>query len=107
MAPRLGRCVSALVLAVSMLLLAGPVSTTFAQTQCTFQLGFRVLHDLIPNVVGVCVTNEQHNAENGDGLQFTANGMLVWRKADNWTAFTDGYRTWINGPMGLQSRLNT
>src|SRR5262249_6675345 len=28
-------------------------------------------------------------------------------KADNWTAFTDGYRTWINGPLGLQERLNT
>ena len=29
------------------------------------------------------------------------------RKADNWTAFTDGYRTWINGPNGLEQRLNT
>jgi len=26
--------------------------------------------------------------------------VLVWRKADNRTAFTDGYRTWINGPRG-------
>jgi hypothetical protein len=33
--------------------------------------------------------------------------LLVWRKADNWTAFTDGYRTWLNGPQGLQQRLNT
>ena len=32
---------------------------------------------------------------------------MIWRKADNWTAFTDGNRTWINGPFGLQSRLNT
>ena len=32
---------------------------------------------------------------------------MVWRKLDNWTAFTDGYRTWINGPNGLQARLNT
>jgi hypothetical protein len=31
----------------------------------------------------------------------------VWRKADNWTAFTDGYRTWVNGPAGLVRRLNT
>lgn len=31
---------------------------------------------------------------------------MVWRKADNWTAFTDGHRTWINGPNGLQQRLN-
>ena len=33
--------------------------------------------------------------------------MLVWRKADNWTAFTNGYWTWINGPGGLVKRLNT
>ncbi len=33
--------------------------------------------------------------------------MLVWRKADNRTAFTDGHRTWINGPDGLVERLNT
>ncbi len=31
----------------------------------------------------------------------------MWRKADNWTAFTDGYRTWINGPNGLEQRLNS
>ena len=30
-----------------------------------------------------------------------------WRKADNRTAFTDGYRTWINGPNGLVDRLNS
>src|SRR5439155_10452091 len=33
--------------------------------------------------------------------------LLVWRKADNFTAFTDGYRTWVQGPFGLQKRLNT
>ncbi|HUX86747.1 MAG TPA: hypothetical protein VMW65_07070, partial [Chloroflexota bacterium] len=43
---------------------------------------------------------------NGDGLQMTTRGMLVWRKADNFTAFTDGYRTWVNGPYGFQQRLN-
>ena len=32
---------------------------------------------------------------------------MVWRKADNWTAFTNGYWTWINGPNGLAKRLNT
>src|SRR5262249_21138217 len=26
---------------------------------------------------------------------------------DNFTAFTDGARTWVNGPFGLQQRLNT
>ncbi len=26
---------------------------------------------------------------------------MAWRKADNWTAFTNGYKTWLNGPNGL------
>jgi hypothetical protein len=33
--------------------------------------------------------------------------LLVWRAADNWTAFTDGASTWINGPLGIQSRPNS
>jgi hypothetical protein len=32
---------------------------------------------------------------------------MAWRKADNWTAFTKGYMTRINGPTGLVNRLNT
>jgi hypothetical protein len=55
--------------------------------------------------VGACVTDAVPQA-GGDLQQPTANGMLVWRKADNWTAFTDGSMTWINGPCGLQSRPN-
>lgn len=74
---------------------------------CQFVLGFKTLHDLIPETVGDCVENEHHNPANGDALQRTTKGLLVWRKADNWTAFTDGFRTWINGPNGLQQRLNT
>src|SRR5438094_3339788 len=73
---------------------------------CSFRLGFAALHDLAPQIVGDCVTDEYHNPDNGDGLQQTTNGLLAWRKADNWTAFTDGSMTWINGPCGLQSRPN-
>lgn len=74
---------------------------------CTFVLGFKVLHDLIPEQVGDCIDAEGHNPENGDALQHTKGGLLVWRKGDNWTAFTDGYHTWVNGPTGLQERLNS
>ena len=75
---------------------------------CQFVLGFKTLADLLSTpLVGNCKENEHHNAANGDGLQQTSGGLLVWRKADNWTAFTDGYQTWINGPYGLQDRLNT
>ena len=73
---------------------------------CELQLGFRTLHDLIPAVVGDCLEDERYNPDNGDGLQRTTGGLLVWRKADNWTAFTNGATTWINGPFGLQSRPN-
>ncbi|MCC7103569.1 MAG: hypothetical protein IT307_00365 [Chloroflexi bacterium] len=75
-----------------------------AQESCLFSLGFKTLHDMVPDVVGSCLENERHNPENGDGLQRTTGGLLVWRKADNWTAFTDGTTTWVNGPLGLQSR---
>lgn len=73
---------------------------------CQFQLGFLTLEQLIPDAVGSCIDSE-HHGPNGDGLQDTVGGLLVWRKSDNWTAFTDGYRTWVNGPFGMQERLNT
>jgi len=79
-----------------------------AQTPpCTFKQGFKLLRDMIPQTVGDCLVDERHNPANGDGLQETTRGLLVWRKVDNFTAFTDGYRTWVNGPFGLQQRLNT
>jgi hypothetical protein len=74
---------------------------------CEFRGGFKALRDLIPKVVGDCIEDEHHNPSNGDGLQSTSGGLLVWRKADNWTAFTDGSSTWVNGPLGLQTRGNS
>ncbi|HEX2923829.1 MAG TPA: CAP domain-containing protein [Chloroflexota bacterium] len=71
-----------------------------------FQLGFRTLADLIPEVVGEPLTAEQSTAS-GDCYQPTSTGMMVWRKADNFTAFTDGGRSWINGPYGVQARANS
>ena len=77
------------------------------RADCQFVLGFKTLRDLIGHeIVGECLENEHYNAT-GDSVQQTTGGLLVWRKADNWTAFTDGYRTWINGPNGLEQRLNT
>ena len=62
---------------------------------------------MLSTQVGQCPDDEQHNPVSGDGLQHTTHGLLVWRKADNFTAFTDGNHTWINGPFGIQERLNT
>jgi len=85
--------------------MAPPESTTQAQG-CVFQLGFQTLRSMIPEIVGDCRENEWHNAVNGDGLQQTTGGLLGWRKCDNWTAFTNGSITWINGPSGLVTRPN-
>jgi hypothetical protein len=96
---------------VALLLGFMPAAPAAAQN-CQFVLGFATLHNMIPQIVGNCIDNESHNPANGDALQHTtgvnnAGGLLVWRKADNFTAFTDGFRTWVNGPFGLQVRLNT
>ncbi|HEY8694255.1 MAG TPA: hypothetical protein VIR57_16115 [Chloroflexota bacterium] len=78
-----------------------------AQTAgCQFILGFKALHDLNAGDIGDC-TDSQASASNGDAQQHSTKGLMAWRKADNWTAFTNGYKTWINGPSGLVSRLNT
>jgi mono/diheme cytochrome c family protein len=77
-----------------------------AQPTCVFTLGFKALHDQIPDLVGDCLENEHFNVQNGNAEQRTKGGLLVWRKADNWTAFTNGATTWINGPDGLASRPN-
>ena len=74
---------------------------------CQFVLGFGTLRDLVGGgKVGDCLENQRF-VPNGNAEQLTGGGLLVWRKADNWTAFTDGSRTWINGPYGLAERPNT
>ena len=97
-------------LAATILTLTGSVA--HGATHCQFVLGFATLKALIdsaegPDKVGTCLENQHSNPVNGDALQQTTGGLMAWRKLDNWTAFTDGYRTWINGPNGLQARLNT
>ena len=87
------------------------LSRASAATPCEFRLGFKALQELIPVQVGACLEPEGHNPESGDGIQRTTahhgkGGLLVWRKRDNWTAFTDGNRTWVNGPTGVQQRSN-
>ena len=99
----------ALIAAGLLLLLAVP---TAVAADCKLSSGFATLTALIdeaegPDKVGACLENQHVNPENGDVLQQTTGGLLVQRAADNRTAFTDGYRTWINGPNGLQVRLNT
>lgn len=72
---------------------------------CQYVLGFLGLYEQIPAVMGACVENETP-APNGDSLQRTTNGLAVYRKADNFTAFTNGATTWVAGPAGVQQRSN-
>jgi len=78
----------------------------FAQDQPQFILGFKTLAGMIPNIVGQPLEDEHFDPQTGDALQRTTRGLLVWRKADNWIAFTNGTTTWLNSPYGLQERPN-
>jgi hypothetical protein len=93
-----------LVVALASFLVLSDVAV--AQQVSEFKLGFKALADQLPSVVGAPLENE-HWGANGDSLQQTTTGLMAWRKADNWTAFTNGSTTWINGPNGVQSRLNS
>ncbi len=80
------------------------------QQKPEFKLGFKGLcaalgEEQCKNIVGEPLENE-HWGDNGDSLQQTSKGLMAWRKVDNWTAFTNGSRTWVNGPNGIQERAN-
>ena len=78
-----------------------------AQESCRFVLGFAALRESLgAQKVGTCLENARFNDENGNAEPRTSGGLLVWRKVDNFTAFTDGGTTWIAGPNGIQSRPN-
>src|SRR3712207_3805281 len=101
-----GRSVWLLLVAVALAVSVVPAPAFTSQATCTFTLGFKALRDQIPDIVGDCLEDERFNPENGNAEQRTTGGLLVWRKADNWTAFTNGQTTWIMGPQGLVSRPN-
>jgi uncharacterized protein YjbI with pentapeptide repeats len=81
-------------------------AATPAAAACTFQRFAAFVEVLAPDLVGNCVENE-HLVSSGNIEQHTAQGLLYWRKCDSLTIFTDGNVTWLNGPDGLASRLNT
>lgn len=111
----LARCV---VLAATLLVAAGgfvPVATGHAAAApaqgCGYVLGFASLRDKIlktegSDPVGSCREAEYH-ALSGDGIQWTNGGLFVWRKATNWTGFTDGTDTWVAGPNGVAKRSDS
>jgi hypothetical protein len=95
----------AITLLVSLLLPLFGRPNVAAAASCRFVLGFQQIHEAIPDIVGDCLDNETY--DRSGAVQHTTNGLMAWRKSDNNTAFTDGYRTWLIGPPGLSQRLNT
>ncbi len=87
-------------------LVEGARRTAQASGPFQFQRGFKALADQIPTVVGVPVEEEHLDQASGNMIQRTTRGLMVWRKADNWTGFTDGSRTWFVVPDGVQARAN-
>jgi hypothetical protein len=83
-----------------------PAPHASAQAGCSFQLGFKALHDKIPDIVGDCIGDEYSN-NIGELNQPTTRGLLALRKADNRVVFTDGTTTWIDLPFSVVSRPNT
>src|SRR5690348_16114728 len=88
-----------------LLVLSTTASAQPAGRPCQFIRDFKRLHDLAPDTIGTCGSRRIF-APNGDVVQYTSNGLMVRRKADNRTAFTDGSVTYLKGPRGLVSRPN-
>jgi hypothetical protein len=88
-------------------LFAALLPGAYGSGSCTFQFGFAALAQQIPGQVGVCLDDERNDPSGGDDIQHTSKGLLVWRKADNVSAFTNGQWTWLLGPDGLEQRSNS
>jgi hypothetical protein len=101
------RHIVATLIVAGLLVVASSAVDVYGQDGCSFVGGFARLRELVgSDKIGNCLEDEHFNAENGNAEQRTTGGLFVWRKADNFTAFTDGGTTWVNGPDGLQSRPN-
>ena len=78
-----------------------------AVQRCQVVMGFALLEAHVgPSRVGQCLEDERFDPATATSWQQTTGGLLVWKKAENVVSFTDGYRTWLLGPAGVQQRLN-
>ncbi|MDP2660956.1 MAG: glycoside hydrolase family 2 TIM barrel-domain containing protein [Dehalococcoidia bacterium] len=94
---------------VGLLLAWAPVESS-ASGACQISLGFAFLRDTVnqaegADTVGTCLEDIRYGA-GGNSMQLTGNGLLAWSGSTNWTGFTDGETTWVNGPYGLEKRSN-
>jgi hypothetical protein len=86
-------------------LLAIPGVAQASAAPCRVAATFGGLQQLVPSI-GQCL-GDSARAGNGDVVQPTSGGLLVFRQSTATPAFTDGYHTWVIGPQGLQERLNS
>lgn len=96
-------------LALSLVLAIGLLVSNFGTATAQvveFRLGFAALAGMIPSLVGQPLENEHFDPVAEQSLQNTTTGLMVWRKADNSTSFTNGATTWVLGPLGVQRRPN-
>ena len=91
---------------VVVLAVSGSIPTGLA-AQCEIRPRFRVLAEALPELIGNCVAPEALNGETGDIEQPVDGGVLVLRSADNTPVFTDGWQSWVAGPNGIETRLNS
>lgn len=86
-------------------LLAIPGVAQASGAPCRVAAAFSGLQQQVP-AIGHCLGDSARTG-NGDVVQPTSGGLLVFRQSTATPAFTDGYHTWTIGPLGLQERLNS
>src|SRR5690242_8908745 len=75
-------------------LLAAPPAAAQSQPPCKLSELFAPLQEAGPSEIGLCRGAELSDS-NGDTMQVTSKGLLLWRKADNWTGFLGASRTLV------------
>lgn len=106
-ANRSSRAMSLVALSLALVALsftASPVALA-APAACSFDGGFKALHDAIPDIVGDCGPPPETSPD-GDVAQATTHGYLVWHHAYNRNTFdtVSGPLRYSDGPYGIQAR---
>ena len=86
--------------------LAGTAVGVVRADGCEIDPGFASVVVAVPELVGTCVAGARTNAATGELEQPVSGGLLVRMGDEGFAAFTDGYRTWVVGPNGLETRGN-
>jgi hypothetical protein len=69
----------------------------------SFALGVASLKQRLGDTMGAPLECEHPVSANGDTIQHTTTGLVVYRAATNTVMFTDGWRHWALTPQGMVS----